>query len=157
MQTCRKCYAPAQMIYWNIVRHDSQKTKRYLTMNFNPFMPSGLFYLNFLDQSISSLRGVLSVLIISMFKEMPVVNANSVDPDQTPRSAASDLGQHCLPMSHLWDARHKWVNRRDTIPVQRNLIWKYLPHFTLAEEVLVKEHTCSVSFKSTLNFKIFKY
>ena len=42
---------------------------------------------------------------------MPVVNANRVDPDQTPRSAASDLGLHCLPMSHLWDARHKWVNR----------------------------------------------
>ena len=42
---------------------------------------------------------------------MPVVNANSVDPDQTPRSAASDLGLHCLPMSHLWDARYKWVNQ----------------------------------------------
>ena len=41
---------------------------------------------------------------------MPVINANSVDPDQTPHSAASDLGLHCLPMSHLWDARHKWVN-----------------------------------------------
>ena len=37
--------------------------------------------------------------------EIPVFNANSVDPDQTPRSAASDLGLHCLPM----DARHKWV------------------------------------------------
>ena len=39
---------------------------------------------------------------------MPVVNANSVDPDQTPRSVASDLGLHCLPMSHLLDAGHKW-------------------------------------------------
>ena len=29
----------------------------------------------------------------------------TVDPDQTPISAASDLGLHCLPMS-LWDARH---------------------------------------------------
>ena len=29
--------------------------------------------------------------------------------DQTPRSAASDLGLHCLPISHLWDARLKWV------------------------------------------------
>ena len=38
---------------------------------------------------------------------MPVVNANSVDPDQTLRS---DLGLHCLPMSHLWDARPKLVN-----------------------------------------------
>ena len=41
---------------------------------------------------------------------MPVINANSVDPDQTPHSAASELGLHCLPMSHLWDARHKLVN-----------------------------------------------
>ena len=32
----------------------------------------------------------------------------SVDPDQT--TAASDLGLHCLPMSFLWDARHKWIN-----------------------------------------------
>ena len=24
-------------------------------------------------------------------------------------SAASDLGLHCLPMSFLWDARHKWI------------------------------------------------
>ena len=41
---------------------------------------------------------------------MPVINANSVDPDQTPRSAASDLGLHCLPMSHVWNVRYKWVN-----------------------------------------------
>ena len=73
-------------------------------------MPSGLFYLNSLDQSIFSLRVVWSVLIITMFFEMPIVNANNVDPDQTPRSVASDLGLRCLPMSHLWDAMHKWVN-----------------------------------------------
>ena len=28
--------------------------------------------------------------------------ANSEDPDQTPRSAASDVGLHCLPMSQKW-------------------------------------------------------
>ena len=43
------------------------------------------------------------------FEEIPELNANSVDPDQTPHSAASDLGLHCLPMSLLWDAMHKWV------------------------------------------------
>ena len=37
-------------------------------------------------------------------------HAISVDPDQTPRSAASDLGLHCLQMSLMWDARHKYVN-----------------------------------------------
>ena len=31
--------------------------------------------------------------------------ANSEDPDQTPRSAASDLSLRCLPMSQKWDAR----------------------------------------------------
>ena len=43
------------------------------------------------------------------FIEILVFDANSVDPDQTPRSAASDQGLHCLPMSLLWDAKHKWV------------------------------------------------
>ena len=38
------------------------------------------------------------------------LNANGVGSDQTPRSAASDLGLHCLQTSRLWDARHKWVN-----------------------------------------------
>ena len=43
--------------------------------------------------------------------EIPVLNANSVDPDETPQSAASDLGQHCLPMSIFWKdtCRHKWI------------------------------------------------
>ena len=41
--------------------------------------------------------------------EISVVDANSVDPDQTPRSA-TDLGRHYLFMSFLWDARYKWVN-----------------------------------------------
>ena len=34
---------------------------------------------------------------------------NSGDPDQTPHSVASDLGLHCLPMSHKKDARHIWI------------------------------------------------
>ena len=40
---------------------------------------------------------------------MSELNANSVEPDQTPRSAASDLVLHCLSMSLLWDARGKWA------------------------------------------------
>ena len=34
----------------------------------------------------------------------------SEDPDQTPRSAASDLGLHCLSIFHKKDARHIRVN-----------------------------------------------
>ena len=37
--------------------------------------------------------------ISTMIVEIPVLNANSVDPDQTPHFAASDLGLHCLSMS----------------------------------------------------------
>ena len=45
-----------------------------------------------------------------MFVEISELNAKSVDPDQTPRSVASDLGLHCLPVFLLWDARLIWVN-----------------------------------------------
>ena len=40
--------------------------------------------------------------------EIPVFNANIEDPDQTPRSVASDRGLHSLIMSLLWEARYKW-------------------------------------------------
>ena len=36
--------------------------------------------------------------------------ANSGDPDQTPRSEASDLGLHCLPSTLLWITRLQRVN-----------------------------------------------
>ena len=63
-----------------------------------------------LDRSISYIRGVwLVFLLLSCFVEMSELNTNSVDPDQLPHSAASDLGLYCLPMSLLWDARHKSV------------------------------------------------
>ena len=42
-----------------------------------------------------------------MFCRISKLNANSVDPDQTPRSAASYLCLHCLPVSLLWDVTHK--------------------------------------------------
>ena len=35
--------------------------------------------------------------------------ANSGDPDQTPHSAASDLGLHCLPVTLLRVSRLQWV------------------------------------------------
>ena len=42
--------------------------------------------------------------------EIPVLNANSVDPDQTPHYGVSDLDLLRLDWSNLWDARLKWVN-----------------------------------------------
>ena len=70
-------------------------------------MLSGRFYLNYLDWSISNKKGVWLVLLLPCSIEIPVFNTNSVDPDQTLRSAASDLGRHCLPLYLVWDVRHK--------------------------------------------------
>ena len=61
-------------------------------------MPNGPFYRNSLDRSISYIRGVWFLLLLC-FVEMSELNANSVDPDQMPQNAASDLGLYCLQMS----------------------------------------------------------
>ena len=58
-------------------------------------MPSGLFYHNSLGGSISYIRGVW-FLLLSCFVEISEFKANSVDPDQTPHSVASDLGLYCF-------------------------------------------------------------
>ena len=41
---------------------------------------------------------------------MVALFANSGDPDQTPRSAASDLSLHCLPVTRLVVSSLHWVN-----------------------------------------------
>ena len=48
---------------------------------------------------------------VPCFIEIPVFNANRVNPDQTPRSLTSDLSLHCLPVFLSWDAKHKRVNK----------------------------------------------
>ena len=51
-----------------------------------------------MDESICHLRDVWLIIFTSIiFTEIPVLNANSADPDQLLSSLASDLGQHCLP------------------------------------------------------------
>ena len=70
-------------------------------MFFDLFTPSGLFYLNSLDESISSRKVVWLVFIVSIFVDISELKANSIDPHQTPRSAASDLGLHCLPVPFM--------------------------------------------------------
>ena len=60
-------------------------------------------------------------LALSSIKESTGLIPNSVDPDQTPHSAASDLCLHCLPVSVLWDARHEWVKCIKTF-MQKNII-----------------------------------
>ena len=50
-------------------------------------MPNVILYLNFLDRFISYIRVSSKFLLLSCFVEVSEFNANSVDPDQTPRSA----------------------------------------------------------------------
>ena len=37
--------------------------------------------------------------------------ANSRDPDQMTHSSTSDLGLHCLPVTHLGVSSLKWANK----------------------------------------------
>ena len=43
------------------------------------------------------------------YRKKAKVFANSGDPDQTPCSAASDLGLHYLPITRLGVSRLQWV------------------------------------------------
>ena len=52
-----------------------------------------------LDLSISNSRVSGQFLLLLCFIEIPVINMNSLDPDQ--KSHAADLGLHCLPITLL--------------------------------------------------------
>ena len=71
-------------------------------------MSSGLFYHNSVGTVYFQKQGIWSVFIITMFIEISIYNANSVDPDQT-HSLASDLGLHYLPVTILGLSKLKWV------------------------------------------------
>ena len=82
---------------------------RLYSINVNLYMQSGLFYPSSLDLSISKSRVSGYFLSLICFIEIPVANANSVEPDQMPHSVASDLDLHCLPISPLWITRHRCI------------------------------------------------
>ena len=52
-------------------------------------------------------------------RKMVELFANIGDPDQTPRSAASDLGLHCLPVTFLGVSRLRWV-KASALPYWHN-------------------------------------
>ena len=56
-----------------------------------------------LDESICHFRGVrfYSSLITFILVLIKILLTNTADPDQTPHYVASELGLHCLPMTHL--------------------------------------------------------
>ena len=59
--------------------------------------------------------------LLPRYIEISTFNANGIDPDQTPRLAAPDLGLHRLLLSLLWDTRHKWDTQ----------IFRYLTYIVL--------------------------
>ena len=78
----------------------SSKVKLICFGGNNPRMPNGLFYYLFLWTGVCLMKGVFFLsLLLSLILEIPVLNASSVNPDQTPLYAASDLGLHCFPVS----------------------------------------------------------
>ena len=51
-------------------------------------------------------------LVFSFITEIPVFNANSLDPNRTPRSKTeTNLDLHCLSMSFYWTIGIKWLIR----------------------------------------------
>ena len=50
--------------------------------------------------------------LVNTFIDISIVNANVVDPDQTPHSAVSDLDLHCYPITLFSISRLQWVNWR---------------------------------------------
>ena len=64
-----------------------------------------------LDRSISNRSVPVYILLLSCFIEIQVLNASRVDYDRMPHSGVSDHGLYCLPMSLLWNIRHKWVKQ----------------------------------------------
>ena len=65
-----------------------------------------------MDSSTTTWTGLFSIagfVLLVCFIEIRIFDVNSVDPDQTPHSAASDLGLHCLPVTFMGVSRLKWV------------------------------------------------
>ena len=60
-------------------------------------------------QSLISILCTSGYEIYIFLEKMAEVFANSEDSDQTPPSAASDLGLHCLPDTLLGVSRLQWV------------------------------------------------
>ena len=57
--------------------------------------------------------------------------ANSGDPDQTPHSAASDLGLHCLPVTLLRISRLQWVKQVGKEGMRVSSVIHFFPHLPL--------------------------
>ena len=79
---------------------------------FNPFKLNRISHYYQWDRYISVLRVVSRYFTFSFKFSLNILLANSGDPHQMPHSVPSDLGLHCLPMSHKKEARLLWVNMK---------------------------------------------
>ena len=84
-----------------------KKTKRSLAMH---VLPNELYHCYQLDSSISNVSVVWYYFVILFELQLNILLVNSKDPDQTPHSVASDLGMHCLSLSHNNDEMFIWAN-----------------------------------------------
>ena len=76
---------------------------------FKPFEPHGFLHPYQLDGPVH-FRFKACLVVFFFILKSNILLAISEDPDQTPRSAASNLGLHCLSMFHKKDARHIRAN-----------------------------------------------
>ena len=80
--------------------------------------------------------------------------ANSRDPDQTPRSVASDLGLHCLPVTLLGVSRLQWVK---CIPLIGSVLDRFtlLTYFFLFFLLEIPACVCVCSSHGVIPFRIY--
>ena len=86
-----------------------------LVQNDNIILTHCILIINRLSHTIYwkspiSILGTSGYKIYIFLEKMAKLIANSGDPDKTLRSAASDLGLHCLPITLLRVSRLQWVN-----------------------------------------------
>ena len=122
----------------------TQYCLRFYSLNINPFHPSGLFYLNSLNRSISSKRCAWFLFfLLSCFIELHVFNGNCVDAHQMP-SVSHDLDLRSLPMTFLLGARLKWVIEMNVIT--KTCLYKVdplKPHFYIVKLGFTGSYFCS--------------
>ena len=67
-------------------------------------------------KSLISILGTSGYEIYIFLEKMAKLFANSGDPDETPRSAVSDLGLHCLPITLSRVSRLQWDKGKNLLP-----------------------------------------
>ena len=75
----------------------------------NPHLPSGPIHPYQLDESISSFRDVWCTFSLLFYFE-DILVSKQWRPWSDAVLCTSDMGLHCLPMSHKWVTRLVWVN-----------------------------------------------